>query len=74
MKYEIRKYEYSSGDYRDEIIVHEGTVWIVYIVGGMGMDSKCLAAGEQWQEGSDELMSVYETQQAAQAAIDRYFA
>ncbi len=71
-KYSIERYDNGS-DTRKKIVVHEGVVWITYAYGGMGMDSKCLEAGDEWYEGSDELMGVYETAEETHAAIDRHF-
>lgn len=71
MKYNIRKYNYDKDEMRDEVVVTEGTAFLVYIYSGMGIDYTILHEGDSWREGSDELVGVYETREEAEKVIEK---
>ena len=73
MKYDVRRYNYTENEMRDEVVMKEGAGYVVYIYSGMGMDCCLLTEGETWREGSEELVGVYETRVEAEDVIKKYF-
>ena len=73
MKYDVRRYNYTENEMRDEVVMKEGSGFVVYISSGMGMDYIFLNEGECWREGSDELVGVYERRAEAEETIGKYF-
>lgn len=62
-KYEIQSYPYSPGDNRLCVKApDEKEIYLVHTtVNGSGLDCCCLAPGESWFEGAEELVRVFET-------------
>ncbi len=73
MKYEVKRYNYTENEMRDEVVMTEGSGYVVYTYSGMGIDYAVLGEGESWKEGQDELMGVYETREEAEKAMAKYF-
>ncbi|MBR5535688.1 MAG: hypothetical protein IKU60_03475 [Clostridia bacterium] len=73
MKYDVRRYNYTENEMRDEVVMIEGAGYVVYIYSAMGMDYTLLGEGEVWREGSEELVGVYETREEAEEAVKKYF-
>ncbi len=73
MKYDVRRYNYTENEMRDEVVMTRGSGYVVYIYSGMGMDYTYLGEGESWREGSDELVGVYETREEAEMNINKHF-
>ncbi len=73
MKYDVRRYNYTENEMRDEVVMIEGSGYVVYIYSGMGIDYILLTEGESWCEGSDELVGVYERRAEAEEAMGKIF-
>ena len=73
MKYDVRRYNYTENEMRDEVVMKEGSGFVVYICSAIGMDYILLTEGESWHEGSDELVGVYERRAEAEDVIKKYF-
>ena len=75
MNYIRRYYSHNECDKREEIVVLEGSVWLLVIVGGVnGHDIVHLTAGESWREGWDELVGIYSRREEAETARDKIYA
>ena len=71
MKYDVRRYNYTENEMRDEVVMTKGSGYVVYIYSCMGIDYILLREGESWREGSCELVGVYETREEAEDAIKK---
>lgn len=62
-KYEIQYYAHSPGDIRRLVKAIEKVYLVYTTANGSGLAYCCLAPGESWPEGAEELERVFDTEE-----------